>query len=95
VVNEVISQSGQIHVLVIGGGTEAEQKKEADTVPAVSGSWQPFYGSLVSVAVTCGFCWIFQQWLGLINIAMVLLLPVVYSGMTWADAPAGWHRFWP
>ena len=89
VVNEVISQSGQIHVLVIGGGTEAEQKKEADTVPAVSGSWQPFYGSLVSVAVTCGFCWIFQQWLGLINIAMVLLLPVVYSGMTWGRR-SGW-----
>jgi two-component system sensor histidine kinase KdpD len=58
-------------------------------VPAVSGSWQPFYGSLVSVAVTCGFCWIFQQWLGLINIAMVLLLPVVYSGMTWGRR-SGW-----
>jgi len=88
VVNEVISQSGQIHVLVIGG-TEAEQKKEVETVPAVSGSWQPFYGSLVSVAATCGFCWIFQQWLGLINIAMVLLLPVVYSGMTWGRR-SGW-----
>ncbi len=52
-------------------------------MPAVSGSWQPFYGSLVSVAATWGFCWIFQQWLGLINIAMILLLPVIYSGMTW------------
>jgi two-component system sensor histidine kinase KdpD len=88
VVNDVISQSGQIHVLVIGG-TEAEQKKEAGTAPAVSGSWQPFYGSLVSVAATVGFCWIFQQWLGLINIAMVLLLPVVYSGMTWGRR-SGW-----
>jgi two-component system sensor histidine kinase KdpD len=88
VVNEVISQSGQIHVLVIGG-TEAEQKKEVETVPAVSGSWQPFYGSLASVAATCGFCWIFQHWLGLINIAMVLLLPVIYSGMTWGRR-SGW-----
>lgn len=88
VVNEVISQSGQIHVLVIGG-TEAEQKKEANAAPAVSGSWQPFYGSLASVAATCGFCWIFQHWLGLINIAMILLLPVVYSGMTWGRR-SGW-----
>ena len=88
VVNEVISQSGQIHVLVIGG-TETDQKKEAGTVPAVSGSWQPFYGSLVSVAATVGFCWIFQHWLGLINIAMLLLLPVVYSGMTWGRR-SGW-----
>jgi two-component system sensor histidine kinase KdpD len=88
VVNEVISQSGQIHVLVIGG-TEAEQKKEVENVPAVSGSWQPFYGSLASVAGTCGFCWIFQHWLGLINIAMILLLPVIYSGMTWGRR-SGW-----
>ena len=88
VVNEVISQSGQIHVLVIGG-TETEQKKEADTAPAVSGSWQPFYGSLASVAATTGFCWIFQHWLGLINIAMILLLPVIYSGMTWGRR-SGW-----
>jgi two-component system sensor histidine kinase KdpD len=88
VVNDVISQSGQIHVLVIGG-TETDQKKEVDTAPVVSGSWQPFYGSLVTVAATVGFCWIFQQWLGLINIAMVLLLPVVYSGMTWGRR-SGW-----
>jgi two-component system sensor histidine kinase KdpD len=89
VVNDVISQSGQIHVLVIGGGTEAEQKKEANTAREVSGSWQPFYGSLVSVAATVGFCWILQQWLGLINIAMILLLPVVFSGMTWGRR-SGW-----
>ena len=88
VVNEVISQSGPIHVLVIGG-TENEQKKETSTAPAVSGSWQPFYGSLLSVAATCGFCWIFQHWLGLINIAMILLLPVIYSGMTWGRR-SGW-----
>ena len=88
VVNDVISQSGQIHVLVIGG-TEIDPKKEVDTAPSVSGSWQPFYGSLASVAATVGFCWIFQQWLGLINIAMVLLLPVIYSGMTWGRR-SGW-----
>lgn len=87
-VNEVISQSGQIHELVIGG-TENEQKEEAGTVPAVSGSWQPFYGSLASVAATTGFCGIFQHWLGLINIAMILLLLVIYSGMTWGRR-SGW-----
>ncbi len=88
VVNEVISQSGQIHVLVIGG-TESDQKKGAKTAPVVSGSWLPFYGSLASVAAMTGLCWIFQHWLGLINIAMLLLLPVVYSGMTWGRR-SGW-----
>lgn len=85
VVNEVINRSGQIHVLVIGG-TEAEQKRQEAPVPtaAAEGSdWRSFYGSLLSVAATAGFCWIFQYWLGLINIAMIMLLPVVYSGMTW------------
>lgn len=88
VVNEVIIQSGQIHVLVIGG-TESGQKKGVDTALAVGGSWLPFYGSLASVAAMTGFCWIFQHWLGLINIAMLLLLPVVYSGMTWGRR-SGW-----
>lgn len=83
VVNEIISQSGQIHVLVIGG-TEAEQKKQEAPVPAAEGvNWRQFYGSILSVATTTIFCWIFQYWLGLINIAMIMLLPVVYSGMTW------------
>lgn len=83
VINEIISQSGQIHVLVIGG-TEAEQKKQEAPVPAAEGvNWRQFYGSILSVAATTIFCWIFQYWLGLINIAMIMLLPVVYSGMTW------------
>jgi two-component system sensor histidine kinase KdpD len=82
VVNEIINRSGQIHVLVIGG--EAEQKKAAASAPTTeSASWRQLYGSIISVAVTAGFCGLFQQWLGLINVAMILLLPVVYSGMTW------------
>jgi two-component system sensor histidine kinase KdpD len=83
VVNEVVNRSGPIHVLVIGG-YEAEQKKQEPSVSAAGDiNWRHFYGSLISVAATTGFCGLFQQWLGLINTAMILLLPVVYSGMTW------------
>jgi two-component system sensor histidine kinase KdpD len=82
VVNELIKHSGQIHVLVIGS-TEAEKKRPEATVPSVGRNWLPFYGSLISVAAMTGFCWIFHSWLGLINTAMMLILPVVYSGMTW------------
>lgn len=88
VVNEVIGHSGQIHVLVIGG-TEADQEKRLHQVHSANRSWRPFYGSLACVAATTGFCWVFQHWLGLVNIAMVLLLPVVYSGMTWGRY-SGW-----
>lgn len=82
VVNEVINRSGQIHVLVIGG-TEVDQKGQEMPTPAEGVNWRQFYGSLISVAAMTAFCLIFQQWLGLINIAMMLLLPVVYSAVTW------------
>ena len=84
VVNEIIRQSGPIHVLVIGS-TEAEAgRKEKEMLePDEVMSWRPYYGSLASVAAMTAFCWILHPWLGLINTAMMLLLPVVYSGITW------------
>ena len=45
--------------------------------------WRPYYGSFACVAAVTAFCWTFHTWLGLINTAMILLLPVVYSGITW------------
>ncbi|VVB72084.1 Osmosensitive K+ channel His kinase sensor domain protein [uncultured archaeon] len=81
-VNELIRQSGPIHVLVIGSTDEKQPEKE---VPMVLGSrdFWPYYGSVAIVAVVTAFCWTFQVWLGLINVAMILLLPVVYSGISW------------
>jgi two-component system, OmpR family, sensor histidine kinase KdpD len=46
-------------------------------------SWRPYYGSLASVAVMTSLCWLLHSWFGLINTAMILLLPVVYSGISW------------
>jgi two-component system, OmpR family, sensor histidine kinase KdpD len=82
VVNEITSHSGQIHVLVIGG-TDPQPEKHKLIAPSANKNWQLYFGSFISVAMTATFCWIFHQWLGLINTAMILLLPVVYSGMTW------------
>ncbi len=82
VVNEIIRHSGPIHVLVIGS-TEAETKEKETAAPDEATSWRPYYGSLASVAAMTAFCWILNPWLGLINTAMMLLLPVVYSGITW------------
>ncbi len=84
VVNQIIRKSGPIHVLVIGS-TEAEARKESMTKPelAESKSWRPYYGGLASVAAMASLCWMLHPWLGLINTAMMLLLPVVYSGISW------------
>jgi two-component system, OmpR family, sensor histidine kinase KdpD len=84
VVNEIIRQNGPIHVLVIGS-TEAEAgcKEKEMLEPDEVMSRRPYYGSMVSVAAMTAFCWILHPWIGLINTAMMLLLPVVYSGITW------------
>jgi two-component system, OmpR family, sensor histidine kinase KdpD len=81
-VNEIISQSGPVHVLVIGS-TESEAKEKEVLASDEVMSWRPYYGCLASVAAMTAFCWILHPWLGLINTAMMLLLPVVYSGITW------------
>lgn len=86
VVNEIVNHSGKIHVLVIGS-TEAEQKgenkKTSTNVPEGKSNWQAFYGSLASTVVMTAFLWMLHPWLGLSNTEMLLLLPVVYSSMTW------------
>ncbi len=82
VVNEIIKRSGQIHVLVIGGAQADPAKHEAASL-AGDMNWRQLSGSLLIVAATVAFCWPLQSQLGLINIAMILLLPVIYSGMTW------------
>lgn len=86
VVNEIVNHSGPIHVLVIGS-SEAEQKiekkKTVQNVPEGRSNWQAFYGSLTSTVVMTAFLWMLHPWLGLSNTEMLLLLPVVYSSMTW------------
>jgi two-component system, OmpR family, sensor histidine kinase KdpD len=82
VVNEIIKRSGQIHVLVIGGAQADPAKHEAASL-ADDMNWRQLSSSLLIVAATVAFCWPLQSQLGLINIAMILLLPVIYSGMTW------------
>ncbi len=82
VVNEVISQSGPIHVLVIGN-TEIKETEKAAQIEVEAKDWRPYYGCLACVAAVTAFCWSIHTLLGLINTAMILLLPVVYSGITW------------
>ncbi|MDD4446913.1 MAG: DUF4118 domain-containing protein [Methanothrix sp.] len=85
VVNEIIKHSGLIHVLVIGSAKadRAEQAEHDAASLASDMNWRHLSGNLLIVAATVAFCWPLQSWLGLINIAMILLLPVIYSGMTW------------
>lgn len=85
IVNEVVNSSGQIHVLVIGGAeadSEADLRKKVAAAHPVGLNWRQFCQSFASVLAMTSICWMFQSSLGLINIAMMLLLPVIYSAMT-------------
>ncbi len=82
VVNEILKHSGPIHVLVIGGSEADARTPEAFSLSGNADRRQIFL-SLLVVSATVAFCWLLQDHLGLINIAMILLLPVIYSGMTW------------
>jgi two-component system sensor histidine kinase KdpD len=85
VVNGIIKRSGLIHVLVIGSA-QVDQAEQAEPEAASLTSdmnWRHLSGNVLIVAATVAFCWPLQSWLSLINIAMILLLPVIYSGMTW------------
>lgn len=84
VVSQLTDKSGPIHVLVIGSpapSTEASKTGAEVKIPGLN--WQAISGSVLSVAVAVLFCWILQPWLGFFNTAMMLLLPVVFSGSTW------------
>jgi two-component system sensor histidine kinase KdpD len=82
VVNDLTLRSGAIHVLVIG--STAEVRPGFKMLPALTKyDWREFLGSTMSVAATVALCWLLKDWLEFVNIAMMLLLPVVFSGAMW------------
>lgn len=83
VVNELTQKSGPIHVLVIGSSKANQKGSELKEMNASSIDWRSIFGSISSVALTALLCWMLQPWLGFVNTAMILLLPVVFSGFTW------------
>jgi len=94
VVDKLVRRSGSIHVLVIGatasdkrkpiGAAAFDKRKPKAKAPEDSKvEWPPFLKGILAVAATTAICLIFQSQLGLTNVAMILLLPVIYSAMTW------------
>lgn len=88
VVNDLTQKSGPIHVLVIGSSLADQTGSELKEMKAKSLDWHQLLGSISSVAVTALLCWMLQPWLGFVNTAMIMLLPVVFSSSTWGR-PAG------
>lgn len=82
VVNQLTLLSGPIHVLVIGN-TGPDLQRPKVSMPKGGIDLRPILDGALSVAVTSGLCWLLQDWLGFVNIAMIMLLPVVLSSTMW------------
>ncbi len=85
VVNEIIRKGSPIQVLVVEGG----QKKENKEVPQMdkqsyldlSTYWRPLIVSLLSIIITAVICFILRPFLEAINIPMIFIIPIVFSGL--------------
>ena len=87
VVNEIIRKGSPIQVLVVEGGGE-EPKKE-DQFQSIDRKnylnlktyWRPFIVSLLSIVLTTFICYFLRPFLEAINIPMIFIIPIVFSGL--------------
>ncbi|MEN4007245.1 MAG: DUF4118 domain-containing protein [Methanobacterium sp.] len=83
VVNEIIRKGSPIHVLVVEGdqGNNEEltptKRKDLD----LSTYWRPLTVSLLSISITSIISYFLRPFLEAINIPMVFIIPIVFSGL--------------
>lgn len=78
--NEIIDKSAPIQVLVVG-----DSKKEITIRPKAQLDkkkyWRPLVMAFLSVAVTTGICILLKSSIGLTNIALLFLVPIVLTSL--------------
>ena len=85
VVNEIISKGSPIQVLVIGG----ENPENGDQVQKINRKnyldlksyLKPFIVSFLSIIITTIICFFLRPFLEAINIPMIFIIPIVFSGL--------------
>lgn len=86
VVNEIIHKGSPIQVLVIEGGNG---RKEDEKIPKIDKQnyldlksyLRPFTISLLSIVLTSIICFFLRPFLEAINIPMIFIIPIVFSGL--------------
>jgi two-component system, OmpR family, sensor histidine kinase KdpD len=78
--NEIIDKSAPIQVLVVG-----DSKKEITKRPKAQDDkkkyWQPLGMAFFSVAITTGICLLLKSSIGVTNIALLYLIPIVLTAL--------------
>jgi len=81
-VNDIVRRSGTMHVLVVGSQERQLPKRKILFSPGEYGR-QSWLAGAASVAVMTGVCLVLRPYLEFVNVAMLLLLPVVFSSVLW------------
>lgn len=82
VLNELVKKSGSINVLIVGNekpGITPSRK----TQPAKKTDYIPYLYSFLLIAITVIIGWFLKIWIEPVNIGMLLLIPVIASGILW------------
>jgi two-component system sensor histidine kinase KdpD len=89
-VDKLIRRSEGINVYVIQSRAEVEERSAISAVradaPAVS--WLSIAGGLLMTAVVTAVGWLGKEQLGQVNIALLYLLPVLFSAVWWGRWPS-------
>lgn len=90
VVDTLIREGEGINVYVIQGDPESEPRPIIKTAPVNRArlSWLQMAGGFVMTAAITVVCWLFQQQLELVNIALLYLLPVLLTAVWWGRWPS-------
>ena len=82
VLNELVKKSGSINVLIVGSdkpGTINTAKYQV----AKKQDLRPYLYSLFYIAITAIIGWFLKNWIDPVNVGMLLLIPVIASGILW------------
>ena len=82
VLNELVRKSGEIHVLIVGN---KQQKAFVPSKPIIKGGddYKTYLLSLNFIALTIMLGWLVKPYIEPVNIGMLLLIPVIVSGILW------------
>jgi two-component system sensor histidine kinase KdpD len=86
VVNEIIRKGSPIQVLVVEGGETRENKdkaqiKDKKNYLELKNYWRPLVVSFLSIVITSIICFFLRPYLEAINIPMIFIIPIVFSGL--------------
>lgn len=88
VVDKIIRQSHGISVHVIPGRPKQEQERYNPGKVRKPLSFLPYLKALLLMVVFTSLAAPFKSYLGVVNIAMIFLLPVLFSAVRWGTGPA-------